>query len=289
MAKVKIQGHASGTGVLTVTAPDTDVNRTITLPDATGTLATTADVNAFDPDGAVTINDTGADVDFRVESDTDANAFFVDGATGNIGFGTNSPGRTSDRQAGDFLTVYGTGTNGSILELVGSSDTDNTTLGILSFVNAANANNADDEVRLIAQIRTRVETDDSNAGNDSGGNLVFQTKADGGIIDDRLEITADGRGLSQFTAKAWIYMEWNATILDSHNFSSVTDNGTGDHTVNFSNNMPYILYTAFANVTSGTATFAYTLTKAVGSVKVRTAEHDGTLRDEAINVVIFGD
>jgi|6_EtaG_2_1085325.scaffolds.fasta_scaffold21676_2 hypothetical protein len=38
MAKVKITGHASGTGILTVTAPDTDVNRTITLPDATGTL-----------------------------------------------------------------------------------------------------------------------------------------------------------------------------------------------------------------------------------------------------------
>jgi len=38
MAKVKIQGHASGTGILTVTAPNTDVNRTITLPDATGTL-----------------------------------------------------------------------------------------------------------------------------------------------------------------------------------------------------------------------------------------------------------
>ena len=38
MAKVKIQGHASGTGILTVTAPDTDENRTITLPDATGTL-----------------------------------------------------------------------------------------------------------------------------------------------------------------------------------------------------------------------------------------------------------
>jgi len=39
MAKVKIQGHASGTGILTVTAPDTDENRTITLPDATGTLS----------------------------------------------------------------------------------------------------------------------------------------------------------------------------------------------------------------------------------------------------------
>ena len=38
MAKVKIQGNASGTGVLTVTAPNTSTDRTITLPDATGTL-----------------------------------------------------------------------------------------------------------------------------------------------------------------------------------------------------------------------------------------------------------
>ena len=38
MAKVKIQGHASGTGVLTVTAPNTSTDRTITLPDASGTL-----------------------------------------------------------------------------------------------------------------------------------------------------------------------------------------------------------------------------------------------------------
>jgi hypothetical protein len=38
MAKVKIQGHASGTGVITVTAPNTSTDRTITLPDATGTL-----------------------------------------------------------------------------------------------------------------------------------------------------------------------------------------------------------------------------------------------------------
>jgi len=38
MSKVKIQGHASGTGVLTVTAPNTSSDRTITLPDATGTL-----------------------------------------------------------------------------------------------------------------------------------------------------------------------------------------------------------------------------------------------------------
>ena len=40
MSKIKLTGHASGTGVLTVTAPNTSTDRTITLPDATGTLLT---------------------------------------------------------------------------------------------------------------------------------------------------------------------------------------------------------------------------------------------------------
>jgi len=38
MSKVKIQGNASGTGVLTIAAPNTSTDRTITLPDTTGTL-----------------------------------------------------------------------------------------------------------------------------------------------------------------------------------------------------------------------------------------------------------
>ena len=43
MSKVKIQGHASGSGVFTLTTPNTSTNRTITLPDASGTLAFTTD------------------------------------------------------------------------------------------------------------------------------------------------------------------------------------------------------------------------------------------------------
>ena len=52
MAKVKITGHASGTGILTVTAPNTSTDRTITLPDATGTVLTTASANPASSDGA---------------------------------------------------------------------------------------------------------------------------------------------------------------------------------------------------------------------------------------------
>ena len=41
MSKVKIQGHASGTGVFTLTSPNSSTDRTITLPDGSGTLAFT--------------------------------------------------------------------------------------------------------------------------------------------------------------------------------------------------------------------------------------------------------
>jgi hypothetical protein len=41
MAKVKIQGNASGAGIFTITPPATATDRTVTLPDATGTLLMT--------------------------------------------------------------------------------------------------------------------------------------------------------------------------------------------------------------------------------------------------------
>jgi len=47
-----------------------------------GTLQTTADV---------VFNEAGADVDFRVESDTNTHALFVQGSDGNVGIGTSSP------------------------------------------------------------------------------------------------------------------------------------------------------------------------------------------------------
>ena len=101
MAKVKITGHASGTGVFTVTAPNSNTDRTITLPDATATLATTAE--AFNPDAAQVFNESGADVDFRVESDTVTHALFVDGATGAVGLGTPASNYNS---TADNLVVY---------------------------------------------------------------------------------------------------------------------------------------------------------------------------------------
>lgn len=48
MSLVKIQGNASGTGIFTIASPNSNTNRTLTLPDSTGTIATTADIPTAD-------------------------------------------------------------------------------------------------------------------------------------------------------------------------------------------------------------------------------------------------
>jgi len=57
---------------------------------------------AFDTDAAQTFNDSGADVDFRIESNNEANMFFVDGGTDKVGIGTNAVAAGQGT-----LTVYG--------------------------------------------------------------------------------------------------------------------------------------------------------------------------------------
>ena len=74
----------------------TDAGNDIAITTGTGIAG------AFDPDGAQTFNDTGADVDFRVESNNEANMFFVDGGTDKVGIGTNAVAAGQGK-----LTVYG--------------------------------------------------------------------------------------------------------------------------------------------------------------------------------------
>lgn len=52
MSVVKVQGNASGTGIFTVAAPATNTDRTLTLPDNTGTFLTSATTAGF-PAGSV--------------------------------------------------------------------------------------------------------------------------------------------------------------------------------------------------------------------------------------------
>jgi hypothetical protein len=47
MSRIALNGNASGTGTVTIASPNTNSDRTVTLPDATGTLVLSGDVASF--------------------------------------------------------------------------------------------------------------------------------------------------------------------------------------------------------------------------------------------------
>lgn len=99
MSLVKVQGNASGTGIFTVAAPNSNTDRTLTLPDSTGTLATAeSTLSQFNASGSapvyacrawVNFNGTGT-VAIRASGNVSS---ITDGGTGNytINFTTAMP------------------------------------------------------------------------------------------------------------------------------------------------------------------------------------------------------
>ena len=204
MSKVKIQGNASGTGVVTLTAPNTNTDRTITLPDEDITL--------------------GGGVD-GIVSTANATAITID-ASENVGIGV-TPKTTWDGSH----TVLQLGARGALI-----NDNGGLTMDANTYYNAG---------------WKYLNTDFATSYESKSGTHKFLV-APSGTADAAiswttpLTITNDGRGLSQFTAKAWVNFDGTGTvsIRDSHNVSSITDNGTGNYYINFSNSLASTNYSS---------------------------------------------
>jgi hypothetical protein len=231
MSKVKIQGNASGTGVVTLTAPNTNTDRTITLPDGDITL--------------------GGGVD-GIVSTANATAITID-ASEQVGIGTASPA--------------------GLLHISGSTTT---TLPSIVIERTGSGSSKWD-------IKPYADT------------LTFRSDA----TTDRLTLTNDGRGLSQFTAKAWLnYNGQTNAVNDSHNISSVTDNGTGDFSLNFTTAMANANYSISGTADNGSSSAQFmgmqinSLTTAAARMwTVRMDESDPEAgNDRLINCYhVFGD
>lgn len=111
-----------------------------------------------------------------------------------------------------------------------------------------------------------------------------------------LQLTSDGRGLSQFTAKAWINFNGNGVVYirDSHNVSSITDQGTGDYTVNFSNNMTntnYAPVSGFQKSPTANGEFLnqWYAAQAVGSFRCQYFSGSVVSDTTQITFAVFGD
>lgn len=96
-------------------------------------------------------------------------------------------------------------------------------------------------------------------------------------------------------AKAWILYDGNAnTITASHNVSSVTDNGTGDYTINFTTAFSSTAYAAVGTAYDTglpAVCHVYNKTRSVGSLRVETQRYDtgGLVDAEFLDMNFFGD
>lgn len=66
MSKIALSGNASGTGTLTIAAPNTSTDRTLTLPDSSGTMATAeSTLTQFNASGSAPVYAARAWVNFN--------------------------------------------------------------------------------------------------------------------------------------------------------------------------------------------------------------------------------
>jgi cytoskeletal protein CcmA (bactofilin family) len=132
-----------------------------------GTLRNRFDITPTE----VVFNEDSVNSDFRVESNGNANMLFVDGGNDKVGIGTLTPARQ--------LTVENTIANsGGELGITTSDSSTTGTFGTIHF-----GNNTDTS---LASIRAKAD------GSTSAGKLEFNTEADGGAIETRMTIDANG-------------------------------------------------------------------------------------------------
>jgi hypothetical protein len=135
------------------------------------------------------------------------------------------------------------------------------------------------------------------------GEIKFQV-APSGTADSAitwttaLDIKRDGRGLSQFTAKAWVNFNGSGTVAirDSHNVSSITDNGTGVYTPNMSNALSNANYSISGVAGRGYGEFMNVIRDDNSSAQTTSAFRINILQAwdtwwdaTHISVIVFGD
>jgi len=94
--------------------------------------------------------------------------------------------------------------------------------------------------------------------------------------------TTGGAGL--YPAKAWVNFDGTGTVAirDDGNVSSITDNGTGDYTLNFDNALSSSNYAGFylaGNLGSGGYSLISPVAVSTTSLEIEVANKNGTLVD----------
>lgn len=240
-------------------------------------------------------NDGGYTGDGVVFANTTPANTLVTTTAGDVGIGTATPDQLLDLGASN-TGLTGTDANNTLR----FTDTDTSTatnqpLGKIEWYSS----DATTSARVGAYILATAQ------GTSGGGNLEFGTATNTGTVTEQMQIT--GAGDLQFNSgygsvataygcRAWVNFNGTGTVAirDSGNVSSITDNGTGDYTVNFTTALPdanYAVSGAATNGNTAAATIALkqfsnqtTSAVAINSVLVST----GAAADrDSVQVTIF--
>ena len=129
---------------------------------------------------------------------------------GDLGIGTTGPRihTTTYGTSATYLTITDA-TAAGVLELGRDTSANDYSVGGIQFFNANNADaaNHDADGKVIGAIRVNTVTSDTNAGDDSGGNIIFDTKPEAGSLAERMRITSAGNvGIGSSTANALLHL-----------------------------------------------------------------------------------
>jgi hypothetical protein len=197
---------STGGGSVTLTAPSTASDLTLTLPSATGTVATTTGtltnptINGFTGDTSVINVGSG-----QIYKD----------ASGNVGIGTSSPNGKLD------VNVGGTGGR-FVFTYTGSAN-------YLSSLNTGLTGSQD------------LAINGNNLYLQSGGSTKAYINTNG-----QMYTTIDGSSgtYAEYGCRAWVNLANSNTLVGSAGLSSVTKTATGFFTINFGFTMPDTNYCA---------------------------------------------
>lgn len=199
--------------------------------------------------------------------------------SGSVGIGTTAPGYR--------LEVKGpAATAGQLSIHDGAGDT------VVSGTNAASLlfQCRDSSIRTLAEIDGVHTTTNGTA-----GAMVFQTRISD-VLAERMRIDASanlqfnsgyGSVAVAYGCRAWCQYNASRTIIGSANITSITVNGTGDSTLNFTTAMPDANYSAVAttNEDGGTAKFCNATQPSTANIRVVTYTLAGVTTNNTYNFV----
>jgi hypothetical protein len=189
----------------------------------TGALVLNSNLSA---NGGAVFNEGGADVDFRVESDTLTHALFVDGASGGVGIGTATPTSSwvsannlviSDTSSdGGMAIISSTSGNGNIMFSDATAGAFSDARGLISYIHASDA------MRFMTANAERMRIDSS--GNVGIGVVpeAWQSTRSALQVGDSTAVWGDGSKNSWFTNNVYRNSSNNEVYINASYASEIT-------------------------------------------------------------------